>query len=81
MYAKVRDQRHEPTEEVAHTDGKGAHKRPCGVRLGGLVVETHEEVEHGGGGVDQGLQDCRHRIRWQGVRFEDGADEGRGLHG
>lgn len=81
MDAKVRDQRHEPAEEVAHADGEGAHKRPRGVGLGRLVVETHEEVEHGGGGVKQRLQDRRHRVRWQRVRFEDGADQSRGLEG
>lgn len=81
MDAKVRDQRHQPAEEVTHADGERAHKRPRRVRLGRLVVEAHEEVDHGGGGVEQRLQDCRHRVRGQGVRFENGADEGRGLGG
>lgn len=81
MDAKVRDQRHQPAEEVAHADGERAHKRARRVRLRRLVVEAHEEVDHGGGGVEQGLQDRRHRVRRQGVGFENGSDKGRRLDG
>lgn len=79
--AKVRDQWHESTKEVAHADGQGADERARGVGLGDLVVEAHEEIEQVGWGVVQGFEDVVHCRGWQIVGFEDVVHERRGLVG
>jgi len=80
-HAKVWDKRKHPPQEITQSDRQSGDIRSRVFRLGHLVMEAHEKVDHIGWIFAELFLDGTDDGGWEVVFFEDAADEVGGLTG